>query len=446
MRLCVLGLGYIGTTSMACLAELGHEVYGVDVNADKVDLVNAGRSPIFEPGISDLLAKHSDAGRVRAGTDALEGLENADAALVCVGTPSMPQGAIDVSHIDQVIREIAEARRTFDRTVPIIVRSTALPATHRDLMALIGKIVGATQPTAYCTHPEYLRAGQAIDDFMNPPTIVFGCTDDAAVEACDGLYPGFQAPVIHTDPMTAAFAKYAANGFHALKVTFANEIGLLCRAMEIDPREVMDIICRDTTLNISTKYLAPGFAFGGSCLPKDLRAIITWGRQNMVQTPMLEHVLASNDHQVDAVLDRIMDRAPKTVGLFGLSFKVDTDDLRESPLVSLAERLLGKGCTVRVFDPALSVHRMVGANLSFALNALPHLAKMLVEAPEMAVESADVVIIARDFSDVEWPTLPWHNRPLVIDLCGDMDLSTLPVPVEGLYWHPLRKGQVKTSV
>jgi GDP-mannose 6-dehydrogenase len=205
--------------------------------------------------------------------------------------------------------------------------------------------------------------------------------------------------------------------------------------MEIDPREVMDIICRDTTLNISTKYLAPGFAFGGSCLPKDLRAITTWGRQNMVSTPMLEHILASNDHQVDAVLDRIMDRAPKTVGFFGLSFKADTDDLRESPLVSLVERLSGKGCTVRVFDPALSINRMVGANLSFALNALPHLAEMLVEAPEMAVESADVVVIARDFSDVEWPDLPWHNPALVLDLWGDADLSALPVPVEGLYWH-----------
>jgi GDP-mannose 6-dehydrogenase len=440
MRLCILGLGYVGTTSMACLAELGHEVYGVDVNADKVDFVNAGRSPILEPGVSDLLAKHHDAGRVRAGTGALEGLENADAALVCVGTPSMPQGTIDVSHIDRVIREIAEARRKLDRTVPVVVRSTALPANHRDLMALIDGIVGATQPTAYCAHPEYLRAGQAIDDFMNPPVIVFGCTDDTAVGACDGLYPRFQAPVIHTDPMTAAFAKYAANGFHPLKVTFANEIGLLCRAMGIDSREVLDIVCRDTTLNISTKYLAPGFAFGGSCLPKDLRAIMAWGRQNMVSTPMLEHVLASNDHQVDAVLGRIIDRAPKTVGLFGLSFKADTDDLRESPLVSLAEQLSGKGCTVRVFDPTLSVHRMVGANLNFALNALPHLAEMLVEDPETVVEASDVVVIARDFSDVEWPTLPWHSRLHVIDLCGDMDLSALPMPVEGLYWRHHLEG------
>jgi GDP-mannose 6-dehydrogenase len=434
MKISVFGLGYVGGTSVACLAELGHEVVGVDVNADKVAMVNEGQTPVFEPGVSELLNKHREKGTVWATMDHAKAVAETEASLVCVGTPSTVHGAIDDRHLINVVTQIGEARKRTGRVNSILVRSTALPSIHKHLMAVLRERIGAGQPLAYCVHPEFLRTGQAIHDFMNPVKIVFGCSDDPVAEACRQLYSGIEAPVTFTDPMTAAMVKYADNCFHAVKVTFANEMGMLCKAMKVDSRKVMEIFCQDTKLNISTYYLRPGFAFGGSCLPKDVRAAMTWSRQNMVTLPMLDHVLTSNDIQISRLLGRILEDNVRSVGLFGLAFKEGTDDVRESPMVTLSEHLIGKGRKVVVYDPSLSVARMIGSNLSFALRALPHLASILVDDPAEVVEGSELVIISRNFKEINWTDLPWRGEQLILDIVGTGDFTGVDAKVEGLYW------------
>lgn len=434
MQITIFGLGYVGTTSMACLAELGHVVVGVDVNAEKVALVNEGASPVYEPGVAELISKYRDLGQVRATTDLKSGLSGADAVLICVGTPSSTSGAIDSSHLMKVIEEISAYRIETGRMIPFIVRSTALPAIHEELINVVGGIVDGKQPIAYCVHPEFLREGQAIDDFMSPPKIIFGCTDEAVESICHDLYPGIDMKSTFTDPKTAGLAKYADNCFHAVKVTFANEIGMLAKAQGVDARKVMEIFCQDTKLNLSSYYLRPGFSFGGSCLPKDLRAVLAWGRQNAVSVPMLENVLSSNTLQTEQVIDRILATGQRNIGLFGLAFKDNTDDLRESPMVTLAERLLGKGLAVRIYDPALSIGRMVGANRIFALSSLPHLAEMLHDDAQRVVKSSDVVVLARPFSELDWVGMPWREDHQVIDLQGVGSLKGVNVSTDGIYW------------
>jgi GDP-mannose 6-dehydrogenase len=434
MKISVFGLGYVGGTSLACLAELGHEVIGVDVNPDKVAMVNEGQSPVFEPGVSELLSKHRQAGAVRATADHAAAVAETEVCLVCVGTPSTIHGALDDRHLINVVTQIGEVRKSTGRVNGILVRSTALPAIHRHLMTLLRERIGGDQPLAYCVHPEFLRTGRAIYDFMNPAKIVFGCSDEVAAETCRQLYPGINATVTFTDPMTAAMVKYADNCFHAVKVTFANEIGMLCKAMRVDSRKVMELFCQDTKLNISSYYLRPGFAFGGSCLPKDVRAAMAWSRQNMVTLPMLDHVLTSNDIQISRLLGRILEDNVRSVGVFGLAFKEGTDDVRESPMVTLSEHLIGKGRKVVVYDPYLSIARMVGSNLSFALRALPHLASILVDDPAEVVKGSELVIISRNFKEINWTDLPWREEQLVLDVIGTGECTGIDAKVEGLYW------------
>jgi len=435
MHIAVFGLGYVGTTSAACLAKFGHTIIGVDVNPDKVTIINQGRSPVHEPGVNELLTAYVTDQKISAVSDPEAALTNCDAALVCVGTPSSANGAVDESHLRHVIEQIATARKTQNKVITIIVRSTALPEAHVRMIDLITEIVPGDQPAAYCVHPEFLRAGQAVEDFIDPPMAVYGCTDAAATTVSKALYPGIQCSQNYTDPATAAMIKYACNCFHAVKVTFANEFGLIGKAMGIDAREIMQIVCQDEKLNISPAYLKPGLAFGGSCLPKDLRGLMAWGRRSFVDAPMLEHVMASNQSQIDQIVGRIMINTPKSVGIFGLAFKENTDDLRESALVSIAEQLLGKGYKIRFYDPALTVQNMVGANKSFALSALPHLADMLVETPDTLIANADCIVVARAFDDVEWTGLPWRPEQSVLDLTGR--LPTLPhiTSIDGLYWE-----------
>lgn len=434
LKISIFGLGYVGGTTMACLAELGHEILGVDINADKVATVNEGRSPVFEPGVSDLLAKHRQRGAVHATTDARQAVAGSEACLVCVGTPSKPTGELDDRHLVKVVGQIADVRQRIGQPKPILVRSTALPEHHQRLMELIRRRLGGSQPLAYAVHPEFLRAGQAVRDFMNPPKIIFGCSDEVAVKACDRLYPGIDIPATHTDPMTAALVKYADNCFHAVKVTFANEIGMLAKICGVDSRELMNLFCMDTKLNLSDKYLRPGLAFGGSCLPKDLRAAVAKAKLDMMALPMLEHVLTSNQFQVARLIDRVLDGPVRSVGLFGLAFKQGTDDVREAPLVTIAETLYGKGKTVRVYDPALLVTRMIGSNLNYAMSALPHLARMLVTDAAALVGDSDVVIVSRDFPEIDWAALPWRDDQRVFDLFGGDSLSGIKARIEGLYW------------
>ena len=433
MKIVIFGLGYVGTTSAVGLAQLGHDIIGVDVNPEKVALVNAGTSPIFEPGVPELLVEATAAKRLRATSDGSSAVAGADAAFVCVGTPSNNHGAIDDTHLGHVVMEIAAARHRSGRMIPIFIRSTALPETHARCMQWITEETSGQRPF-YCVHPEFLRAGQAIADFKNPPKIVFGVSDDSVRTFAKQLYPGIDAPTTFTDPMTAALVKYADNIFHAVKITYTNEISMFAKANGVDARRVLDLVCQDVKLNLSSYYMRPGFAFGGSCLPKDLRAALAWSCQNMLNFPMLEQILASNERQVDRLVSRIFGSKARSAGLFGLAFKGGTDDLRESPLVTVAETLRGKGFAVSIYDPALRIERMIGRNKTFALQALPHLTEMVVDAPDSLVRKSEIVVLARPFPEVSWKTLPWDPKQMIFDLDGRIDLSGISARVEGLYW------------
>lgn len=434
MKIAVFGLGYVGSTTMACLAEMGHEMIGTDPNQGKVDLINAGKSPMVEPGLPELLHKHRASGRIRATTDSSEAFDGVDACLLCVGTPPAADGFVDHTVLERVALQIADMRLASGRTVPMLVRSTALPIVHHDIIMQLERRLGGHQTPSYVVHPEFLREGSAIEDFFHPAKIVFGCTGEQGRSFCERLYPGFDAPMVFTDPLTAAVAKYADNCFHAVKVTFANEIGALCKRMGIDSRTVMDVFCLDTKLNISPVYLKPGFAYGGSCLGKDLSAMNTFGRRTGTRVPMLASVEESNLHQIRMVADRILATGTRSVGLFGLAFKERTDDLRDSPLVILGAMLDHAGVRIRIYDPAICAVAYSGSHMAFALQHLPDLHSMLSDDAPAVISASDTVVISRTFPEFAWRDLPWREGHAIMDLNGRVDLTGVNVPITGLYW------------
>lgn len=434
MRIAVFGLGYVGSTTMACLAEMGHEMIGTDPNPGKVELINAGKSPMVEPGLPELLLKHRGTGRISATTDAQEAFDGADACLLCVGTPPAADGFVDQRVLEIVALQIADMRLATDRMVPMLVRSTALPVVHQDIINKLEERLAGRQTPGYVVHPEFLREGSAIEDFFHPAKIVFGCTGDQGRHFCEGLYPGFDAPMVFTDPLTAAVAKYADNCFHAVKVTFANEVGSLCKGMGVDPRKAMDIFCLDTKLNISPVYLRPGFAYGGSCLGKDLSAMNTFGRRMGIKVPMLASVEDSNLNQIRVVADRILASRTKSVGLFGLAFKERTDDLRDSPLVILGAMLDRAGVKIGIYDPAICAVAYSGSHMAYALQYLPDLRKMLSDDAPKVIGESDTIVISRTFPEFAWRDLPWREGHSIMDLNGRLDLEGVNIPVIGLYW------------
>lgn len=436
MKLSVFGLGYVGAVSCGCLAELGHEVIGVDVAESKVDLINAGRAPIVEPGLAEILERHVAAGRVRATTDTAEAVRGSEVALVCVGTPSTPSGGVDSGYLENACREIgttlSQSRQPF---FAVLVRSTSLAPIHQRLQDVLthtsGRKLGET--LGYSCHPEFLRESVAVDDFYHPPKIVFGVSDPQTEAVCRQLYPGIDAATYAVPIDVASMIKYADNCFHALKVTFANEIGLLSRELGIDAHAVMDVFCRDQKLNISPKYLKPGAAFGGSCLPKDLRAVLDMAREVARPLPMLHGVLESNRVQIDSLLRRVISPQRPTVGLVGLAFKEGTDDVRESPMVTVVEQLCGKGHRVVIYDGCLSLGTLVGRNRSFALQAIPHLAELLTQDLQRVVDESDIVLVSHRLQPEMWRQIRWRAGARVIDLVNVPELHDAP-GYEGLYW------------
>jgi len=386
MAISVFGLGYVGVITAACLARNGHELVGVDVAASKVDLVNAGRSPIIEAEIDELVAEVVRGGRLRATTDAAEAVAATDLAIICVGTPSQPGGALDRSYVQQVGQQIGSALRGRTRPFYVVVRSTVVPGTTRafiipTLEQASGRSVGDGFEVAF--HPEFLREGTSVYDFYNPPKIVVGERIPGAGAPVLALYDtAFACPRIACPIESAEMVKYCDNLFHGVKVTFANEVGQLCHAVGADAQQVMGIFCQDTKLNISPAYLRPGFAFGGSCLGKDLRAFLSLARQENLSLPMLEGVLPSNRQQIERAAAQVLSLGVRQIGLYGLAFKPGTDDLRESPLVQLAEQLLGKGIRLRVYDECVKIARLIGGNKSYVEQKLPHLAELLVAHPD----------------------------------------------------------------
>lgn len=437
MEIAIFGLGYVGVVSAACLTEAGHRVVGVDVNSTKVDMVNRGLSPIVEPEVADLLARAVANGRLRATCDPGEAVAASQMAWVCVSTPSQSNGNIERRFLAKVSEEIGAALPSASGRYIVVIRSTALPGTTRDviipgLQAASGREAGPG--FGVCYHPEFLREGSSVFDFSHPPKIVVGATDPASAQALLSLYAHLDAPVISTTIEIAEMVKYADNCWHAIKVAFGNEIGTISRRVGLDGRAVMDIFCQDEKLNLSDKYLRPGFAFGGSCLPKDLRALVYEAKRLDLELPLLSAVLPSNQRHIERALELVADRESRRVGLLGLSFKPGTDDLRESPLVELAERLIGKGYDLRIFDSNVNLSMVTGANRRFIETRIPHIAQLLVGDPIEAIEHAETVVIGYRDPAFAPAIARAGNGRAVIDLAGLHATSVSDGAYHGICW------------
>jgi GDP-mannose 6-dehydrogenase len=411
LKVSVFGLGYVGTVSAGCLAKSGHEVIGVDPVAAKVDLVNLGQSPIIEAEINEIIASAVKSGRLRATQDATQAIQDTELSFICVGTPSQVNGNLDLTYIRRICEQIGEALEQKSDRHTVVIRSTILPGTMRNIVIPVlqersGKKAGID--FGVCHNPEFLREGSAVKDFNFPPQTVVGEIDQKSGDALAELYQGIDAPLMRTDLETAEMVKYVNNSWHALKIGYANEIGNLCKAFSIDAHQVMKIFCQDTKLNISSAYLTPGFAFGGSCLPKDLRAISYQAKMHDLQLPILTSILPSNEMQVAKGLQLIMQRGHKQIGILGFSFKAGTDDLRESPVIEVIERLIGKGHDLRIYDKNVKMAKLVGANRDFILNRIPHISRLMVDDIDAVLKHAQTVVIGNN--DPEFRQVPARLR------------------------------------
>ena len=421
MKIAIFGLGYVGSVSAGCLASVGHDVIGVDVEPTKLELLRSGRSPVTEPGLDELLGTAVTAGRLQVTSDTAQAVRQSDLSLVCVGTPSRRNGSLDSTYLERVIEQIGQALADSTEYHVVAVRSTLLPGVlESTLIPLLERASGRRVGTdiGVCVNPEFLREGSAIRDFQNPPFTVVGESDARAGDVLLGAYAHLQTPVYRLRADEASMVKYACNAFHAVKVAFANELGALCEPLGIDGRRVMKVFCEDRDLNISPRYLQPGFGFGGSCLPKDLRALNYVAKDLDVSTPLLGNVIASNEAHIRRVVDTVLESGKRRVALLGLSFKNGSDDLRESPFVTLAEALIGKGLTLRVCDPDVAVGQLVGRNRAYIDERLPHVAQLMDADWQRLASEAEVVIVAKRIGDAETLAKTLRPEQLVIDLVG----------------------------
>jgi len=418
LKVSIFGLGYVGTVSAGCLAAEGHEVVGVDRARTKVDLINSGQSPIIEPEIGEIIASAVKAGRLRAIDDAVQAIQETELSFVCVGTPSQANGNLDLTYIRRVCEEIGVALKNKSAHHIVVIRSTILPGTMRRIVIPVleeysGKQAGVG--FGVCNHPEFLREGAAVMDFRFPAKTIIGEIDQSSGDRLAAVYPNLDTPLIRTDLETAEMVKYIDNCWHALKIGFANEVGNLCKSLSVDGLKAMEIFCLDRKLNISPAYLAPGFAFGGSCLPKDLRALSYMAKMRDLELPIMTSILRSNELQVMRGLQLIMDKGQKQVGILGFSFKAGTDDLRESPMIEIIERLLGKGYDLRIFDRNVQVAKLLGANRDFILNRIPHISKLMVDNIDAVLNHGKTIVIGN--SDPDFRTVPGrlHDGQCVVD-------------------------------
>ncbi len=421
MRVAVFGLGYVGSVSAACLAHLGHKVVGVDVALAKVEQINAGQSPIGEPAMVELVEAVVKSGNLRATISVEEAISQSDVSLVCVGTPSLANGDVDLRQLDKVCDEIGAAlASTYDYHV-VAIRSTVPPRTIESrvvpaLEAASGRHVGPD--IGVCSNPEFLREGSVVDGFLHPPFTLIGELDSRAGDVLAELYEGLGCPVHRATPDAALMVKYASNAFHALKISFANEIGNLCRQLRVDSHQVMGIFCEDTQLNISRAYLRPGYAYGGSCLPKDLRALVHLSRQHDLELPVMEAIARSNERQARRGVELVLATGRKRVGVVGLTFKTGTDDLRESPMVYLVETLLGKGYELRIYDPNISLARLTGANRRYVERAIPHISRLLRDSLDEVLAESDVLVLGHKMEELEPLLEARKGRHIIVDLAG----------------------------
>lgn len=437
MRISIFGMGYVGVVSAACLAKEGHTVIGVDPNGSKVDLINSAMSPIIEPDTPELIRDAVAKGLLRATPNVEEAVRASELSLICVGTPSQTNGSLDLTYIRRVCEEIGRVLRDKDEFHVVVCRSTVLPGTIRGVVIpLLEKHSGkqAGQGFGVCNNPEFLREGTAVHDFYHPPKTVIGETDSVSGDRVASLYAGLDAPLFRTQIEIGEMVKYVDNVWHALKVGFANEIGDVCRALKIDSHAVMDIFCRDTKLNLSPYYLKPGFAFGGSCLPKDVRALTYKGRVMDLDLPILNAILHSNQMQVETGLRMITELGKKKIGILGFSFKAGTDDLRESPLVAVIERLLGKGYDIRVYDKSVSMAKLVGANRDYLLNHIPHISSLMVESLDEVLGHGEVIVVGNKAAEFDGLVERLRPDQVVVDLVRISSLTTREGRYYGICW------------
>ena len=419
MKISIFGLGYVGAVSAGCLAQDGHEVIGVDPNLTKVDLVNRGVTPIIEKDIGEMIAVAAATGKLRATTEVEDAVRDSDISLICVGTPSQLNGNLDLSHVRKVCEQIGRAIKIKDAFHVVVARSTMLPGSMRSVVLptleeFSGKKAGVD--FGVCNNPEFLREGTAVWDYYNPPKTVIGESDPRAGDMLVKLYDKMDAPVIRVDLDTAEMVKYTDNTWHALKVAFTNEMGNICKAVGIDGHRVMEIFCQDTKLNLSPYYMKPGFAFGGSCLPKDVRALSYKGRSLDLELPVLNAIMLSNERQIDKSIKMITEKGGRKVGVLGFAFKAGTDDLRESPIVNVIEYLIGKGYELRLYDKNVNLAALTGANRDYILNHIPHISKLMVQSLDEVLDFAETLVIGNGAE--EFRAVPGRLKPdqTVVDL------------------------------
>lgn len=437
MKISIFGLGYVGTVSCACLAENGHEILGVEVNPVKVQFINQGKSPVVENGLDELIAKHHAQGSLHATDDVIHAVNQTEISIICVGTPSTIQGHLDLEAIFRVAEKIAEGIKNKDSFHVVVIRSTVLPGTNEYATAKIEQVSGKKKDVdfAVVSNPEFLREGTAIKDFFNPSYTLLGSSSEKALEKMRKLYSTIDAPIYCTDIKVAEIIKYINNSFHALKITFANEVGNICQKLKIDSFKLMKIFCKDTKLNISPSYLMPGFAYGGSCLPKDLKALCTIAHDNYIKSPVLENIETSNQNHIEMVLQRIIGFKKQKIGLLGLSFKAGTDDLRCSPIVDVLEKLLGKGYNIKIYDKNVHLSHLVGANKDFILSKIPFISRFLTDNFAEIREFAEVIIIVNKEKKYGELLKQVSREVIILDLVNlDFQEKEMFVNYEGVAW------------
>ena len=417
--LSVFGMGYVGCVSAACFAREGHDVVGVDVHKTKIDLINSGRSPIVEVGIDELVGEMVAAGRLRASDDVRAAVLGTEISLVCVGTPSHKNGSLDLQYVERVSEQIGEALRDKDEPHVVVIRSTVLPGTVEEVVVpalerTSGKRVG--DGFDVCMNPEFLREASSLQDFADPPFTLIGGTSEAASQAVATLYANIEAPLYLTDIKVAEMVKYICNCFHGLKVSFANEVGNVAKQLGVDSHTVMEIFCQDTKLNLSPYYLKPGFAFGGSCLPKDIRGARFLAREVDVATPVLDSILPSNDRQVQLAAEMVLEKGNRRIGILGMSFKAGTDDLRESPMVTLIEHLIGRGMELAIYDRNVSRAQLMGANREYIEGEIPHIWSLMKDSVHDVMDHADTIVVAHKNAEFEEALRQARPDQVIVDL------------------------------
>ncbi|TBR39440.1 MULTISPECIES: nucleotide sugar dehydrogenase [Dyella] len=436
MRISIFGMGYVGAVCAACLADRGHTVIGVDISQTKIDLINSGRSPIVEPGLGDLLDKGVRSGRITATSDTAYAVHNSDLSMVCVGTPSKKNGDLDLHFVQTVVAEIGAALRDKSQWHTVVIRSTVLPGTIRDVVLPLLEDTShkrAGREFGLAVNPEFLRESTAIADYNDPPMTVIGEWDEASGDQLAELYASLAAPIIRKPIEVAEMVKYTCNAWHATKIAFANEIGNISKELGVDGRDVMEVICQDHKLNLSSYYLKPGYAFGGSCLPKDVRALNYCATQVDALHPLIGSLMQSNELHVKRAFDLVTSFGDRRVGMLGLSFKAQTDDLRESPLVELAEMLIGKGYELSIFDENIEYAKVHGANREYINSKIPHISSLLNPDLDEVIESSEVLIVGQRDQHFEKVLNGARGDRKVVDLIGMMPHASTP-EMQGICW------------